>query len=248
MNDESGVDILFRDERIVVVNKPSGVAVHRGVARDPYPMLQRVRDAVGQKIWLAHRLDRATSGALLLALDVETASALMKQFEERVVSKGYLALVRGPAPARQRIEHAIRPGGEGDRVEATTELKPLGTRRVKERTFGWVQLQPETGRRHQLRLHLRHLNTPIVGDSTWGDSKANRRAAELIGLKRLALHASWLSLRHPTTGDAVALHAPIPANLAEPIESLGLPTTATWPLERSPGPNGVRVDADTAPA
>src|SRR5690606_5301198 len=117
---------LFRDEWIVAVDKPSGVAVHRGWAAEPDVMLARVRDAVGAYVYPVHRLDRGASGALLFALDPETARALGDAFTARRVHKRYLALVRGVPPERVRIDHPVKRGErDGERVPAVTVVERL---------------------------------------------------------------------------------------------------------------------------
>ena len=203
--------ILHRDDRLVVVAKPAGVAVHRGWAGDDEDaLLQRVRDLVGAWVWPVHRLDRGASGAIAFALDQDAARALGESFMGRAVDKTYLALTRGHPPEQVRIDHPIpkKPGGE--RVPAVTEVRRL-------ETFGryaLVEARPETGRLHQIRRHLKHISCPLIGDVRYGKGEHNRLFREQYGLHRLALHASRLVLPHPD-GGVVDVSAP----LAEDLES-----------------------------
>ena len=202
--------ILHRDDRLVVVAKPAGVAVHRGWAGDEDDaLLQRVRDAVGAWVWPVHRLDRGASGAIAFALDQDAARALGEAFMGRAVDKTYLALTRGHPPEQVRIDHPIpkKPGGE--RVPAVTEVRRL-------ETFGryaLVEARPETGRLHQIRRHLKHISCPIIGDVRYGKGEHNRLFRERYGLHRLALHAAGLSLAGLRDGQQLELAAPLPDDL-----------------------------------
>jgi tRNA pseudouridine65 synthase len=213
--------ILHRDDRLVVVAKPAGVAVHRGwaaKAEGDDPLLQQVRDAVGAWVWPVHRLDRGASGAVAFALDAEAARALGEAFAGRgpvKVDKTYLALTRGHPPEQLRVDHPIprRPGGE--RVPAVTELRRL-------ETFGryaLVEARPETGRLHQIRRHLKHVSCPIIGDVRYGKGEHNRLFRERHGLHRLALHALRLVVPHPD-GGTVDVTAPLADDLASCLGEL----------------------------
>lgn len=208
--------ILHRDDRVVVVAKPAGVAVHRGWAGDEDDaLLQRVRDAVGAWVWPVHRLDRGASGAIAFALDPDSARFLGEAFMGRTVEKTYLALTRGHPPEQVRIDHPIprKPGGE--RVAAVTEVRRL-------ETFGryaLVEARPETGRLHQIRRHLKHISCPLIGDVRYGKGEHNRLFRERYGLHRLALHASRLALPHPD-GGVVDVTAPLADDLVRCLEML----------------------------
>jgi tRNA pseudouridine65 synthase len=207
--------ILHRDDRVVVVAKPAGVAVHRGWADDDDAMLQRVRDAVGAWVWPVHRLDRGASGAIAFALDQEAARVLGEAFAGREVDKTYLALTRGHPPEHVRIDHPIPRKPGGDRVPAVTEVRRL-------ETFGryaLVEARPETGRLHQIRRHLKHLSCPLIGDVRYGKGEHNRLFREQYGLHRLALHALRLVLPHPD-GGVVDVTAPLADDLARCLELL----------------------------
>ncbi|NLY95451.1 MAG: pseudouridylate synthase [Myxococcales bacterium] len=208
---------LFRDEWIVAVDKPSGVAVHRGWAAEPDVMLARVRDAVGAYVYPVHRLDRGASGVLLFALDPETARALGDAFTAQRVHKRYLALVRGVPPDRVRIDHPVKKGErDGERVPAVTvveRLEVLGR-------YALVAACPETGRLHQIRRHLKHISCPLIGDVRYGKGEHNRLFRDRYGLHRLFLHAEELRLEHPRTGEPLVVRAPLGPDLAEPLARL----------------------------
>ncbi len=210
--------ILWRDERLAIVDKPAGVAVHRGWAAggdDDEPLLQQVRDQVGAYVWLVNRIDRGASGAVLFALDAEAARAASELFVNGTVRKRYLAITRGHPPEHVVIDHAIprEPGGE--RVPAVTEV-----RRVE--TFGryaLVEAWPRTGRLHQIRRHLKHISCPLIGDVRYGKGEHNRLFREHHGLHRLALHAAGLAFAHPFGGPAVDVEVPLAADLAAAVAS-----------------------------
>jgi tRNA pseudouridine65 synthase len=208
--------ILHRDDRLVVVAKPAGVAVHRGWAGDDEEaLLQRVRDLAGTWVWPVHRLDRGASGAIAFALDQDAARALGEAFMGRTVEKTYLALTRGHPPEQVRIDHPIPKKPGGDRVPAVTEVRRL-------ETFGryaLVEARPETGRLHQIRRHLKHISCPLIGDVRYGKGEHNRLFREQYGLHRLALHASRLVLPHPD-GGVVDVSAPLAEDLALCLERL----------------------------
>lgn len=213
------MDLLYADERFVVVNKPSGLAVHRGWADDRINALTLAKELTGRWIYPVHRLDRGTSGALIFALDSETAARLQEMLIAHEVEKRYLALVRGIPPEALRIDYAIPRSEGGPRVDAVTNIRRLG---VALDRFSLIEAIPETGRLHQIRRHMKHISHPVIGDSRYGDGKENRRLRAEVGLERLALHALELRFAHPHTGEALAITAPPPDDLRLPLERLGL--------------------------
>jgi tRNA pseudouridine65 synthase len=230
--------ILYRDEHLVVVDKPSGLLVHRTIiAADASRFaVQQVRDQLGQRVYPVHRLDRGASGALMFALDPGTARALAAAFAGERVRKVYLALVRGwPAPAGE-IAHALppvidpllpaaepvaRPARTRYRRIATIEL-PHRVDRYPASRYALVCLQPLTGRRHQLRRHLAHISHPIIGDSTYGKGAHNRLFGELYGVRRLLLACVGLVFAHPVTGSELRIAAPLAAVFAALLGRLGV--------------------------
>jgi tRNA pseudouridine65 synthase len=222
------IELLFVDEHVVVANKPSGLLVHRGWDNDDDVAMFRVRDALGgQHVHPLHRLDRGTSGALLFARSREAAALLAKSFEERRVEKTYLALVRGEPPAAGLVDYPIPKAEDGPRVEARTRYELILRSPVDRCSL--VRAMPETGRLHQIRRHLRHLNHPLVGDVAYGSGVINRHYRAEYNIHRLALHASRIGFEHPMTGARVVVDAPLPEDLASAFVKLGLPTREASP-------------------
>ncbi len=211
---------MYRDQALVVVNKPSGLLVHRGLAKDDDNVMFRARDALGVYVYPVHRLDRGSSGALVLALSPEIAAAFGRSFGEQLCQKRYLALVRGFAPQHGVIDYPL-PKDEGqERVPALTRFRLLAHSPVDRCSL--VEASPETGRLHQIRKHLRHIDHPLVGDVKHGSGEINRRYRALYGLHRLALHASSIEFPHPLSGVSTLVSAPLPSDLTAPLELLGL--------------------------
>ena len=204
--------ILHRDTRCVAVDKPSGVATHRGWADDDDALLQRVRDEVGAYVYPVNRLDRGASGIVLFALDREAARAFAAAWE--TAEKTYVAITRGHPPEELVIDHAIpRAPGEA-RVPAVTHVRRL-------ETFGRyavVEARPRTGRLHQIRRHLKHVACPIIGDVRYGKGEHNRIFRAQHGLHRLALHAAALAVAHPD-GGMLRIDCPLAADIAGAIAS-----------------------------
>lgn len=217
------LDILHLDELIVAVDKPAGLLVHRtGLdAGETRFALQMLRDQLGRPVWPVHRLDKGTSGVLLFALDSATAGLLGRRFEAGAsLRKTYRAMVRGwPAP-EGLIDHPLRRLADdarrgGDEIqEARTRFRtlarhelPLPGDRFAVTRCAQVELQPLSGRRHQLRRHMKHVAHPIVGDATHGKGPLNRAVAGLLGLHRLWLHALRLEIEHPASGRMLRIEA-----------------------------------------
>ncbi len=208
----------------MAVDKPPGLLVHRtGLdAGETRFALQLLRDQLGRAVWPVHRLDKGTSGVLLFALDAGTARALGQAFEASdAVHKTYVAVVRGWPPAQGLIDHPLRRmeddarTGRAEVQAAQTRYRtlahyelPLPQGSFPAMRCARVELQPLTGRRHQLRRHLKHIAHPILGDATHGKGALNRAVAELLGVQRLWLHALRLELQHPVGGVSLAIEAP----------------------------------------
>ena len=212
------LSVLFRDDFLLAINKPSGLAVHRGAARDRIVALQTVRDLAGRHVHAVHRLDRAASGALLFALDPATARQVQERFAAGEVEKRYLALVRGIPPEEGVIDHPVPRAPGGPRVPAVTRFRRLAT---FER-YALVEARPSTGRWHQIRRHFKHLSHPLIGDVRYGKGEHNRLFRERFGLHRLALHALELAFEHPHTGERLRIVAPVPEDLAGPLRAMGM--------------------------
>lgn len=217
--------IIHIDEHIVAINKPAGMLVHRtGLdAQESVFALQLLRDQLGRQVWPAHRLDKGTSGLLLFALDAQTASNLGQIFEQGLARKTYRALVRGwPAQTQGQIDHPLArdpelPSKGQQMLESRTDWQrlarvtwPFSTDpRFADTRFALLEACPLSGRRHQIRRHLKHLTHPIIGDSTHGKGPLNRAAAQFLGLQRLWLHGLSLAFTHPATQQGMQLQAPL---------------------------------------
>ena len=222
------LDVLHRDDAVLAINKPSGLLVHRGTGRDRVTLIDLVRDLTrAGKAHPAHRLDRAASGVILFALDAAVARALMETFDRGGVRKAYLALVRGVTPDRGVIDHPLTKRDGGPRLPSVTEYRRLHSVEAEPREVSLVLALTRSGRLHQVRRHLRHINHPLIGDANYGHCALNRGFREKHGLCRLALHALAVSLPHPRTGAKLTITAPLPDDLRLPLLKLGFPEE-TW--------------------
>ncbi|BET61632.1 tRNA pseudouridine(65) synthase TruC [Yersinia pseudotuberculosis] len=220
------LEIIYQDEHIVAVNKPAGWLVHRSWLdrNETVFVMQTVRDQIGQHVYTVHRLDRPTSGVLLMALSSDVARMLSLQFEQHQIQKTYHAVVRGYVLEGGTVDYAMAeeldkiadkftksdkaPQPSVSHYEALAQVEvPLAIGRYETARYSLVALKPETGRKHQLRRHMAHIRHPIIGDSTHGDLRQNRGVAQHFGCSRLMLHASHLHLNHPVTGEALTLTA-----------------------------------------
>lgn len=220
------LEIIYQDEWLVAVNKPSGWLVHRSWLdrHETVFVMQTVRDQIGKHVFTVHRLDRPTSGVLLMALSSEVAHLLSQQFENHQIQKRYHAVTRGWLEEEAVLDYPLveeldkiadkkatqnkepQPAVTHYRGLATVEM-PVPVGRYPTARYSLMELEPKTGRKHQLRRHMSHLRHPMIGDSKHGDLRQNRGAAEHFGCERLMLHASQLSLNHPVTGEPLCLRA-----------------------------------------
>lgn len=215
--------VLYEDEEVLALNKPAGLAVQGGTKTTKH--VDKLLSAWGEGVdrpRLVHRLDRDTSGVIVVAKRRQVASALGRLFATRAVKKTYWAAVKGlPSPMQGRIDVALvkAKGPEGDRVRASVEGEEEDEQRavthyaVIDRVasmFAWVSLKPVTGRQHQLRAHMAHIGTPILGDEKYG---GNAGLPEGVS-KRLHLHARRIVFPHPG-GGTVDVSAPLPPHMKE---------------------------------
>ena len=209
------VAIVHRDARCVVVDKPSGVATHRGWdggGEGNDPLLQRVRDLVGCYVYPIHRLDRGASGLVLFALDGDAAREFSGAWAE--ADKRYLAITRGHPPEHLMIDHPIPRAPGEERVAARTEI----WRRETFGRYALVEARLHTGRLHQIRRHLKHISCPLIGDVRYGKGEHNRIFRAEHALCRLALHCTGLVVAHPD-GGPLAVTSPLAGDLAAAIAS-----------------------------
>ena len=219
--------ILFEDERLLVINKPAGMAVHggSGVSFGVIETLRALRPE-SPGLELAHRLDRETSGCLIVAKRRSAVRALHTAFREGRVEKRYLALLahawKGDAQdVDLPLEKNLLQGGER-MVKVSREGKSAQSLFTPVRKFqgsALLQVRIYTGRTHQIRVHAAHIGHPVAGDEKYGDKEANR-AFRVAGLKRMFLHAAELAFDHPETGDRLALKAPLDDELEAVLGNL----------------------------
>ncbi|GAB2502464.1 RluA family pseudouridine synthase [Pseudoxanthomonas sangjuensis] len=223
--------IVLEDARLLVINKPSGVASHggSGISHGAIETMRALRP--GQSLELVHRLDRDTSGLLVMAKKrsaLAELQALLREDHEDGIEKRYLALLVGRLPngtltVDAPLHVGLHQGGERH-VQVNPNGKPsLSHFKVLERRGGhsYCEVLIETGRTHQIRVHARHIGHPVAGDDKYGDEAANKRLREQIGLKRLFLHAA--SLRFSLDGGKTPylLSAPLAEDLAAALDRLG---------------------------
>lgn len=232
--------IIYQDDYLVAINKPVGLLVHRSPIdrHETRFALQLLRDQLGQRVYPVHRLDKPTSGVLLFALDSATAATIGKAFMEERVEKRYLAVVRGWPAETGEIDHPLRddpdpragarrgdvphPARTSFQRLATCELDAALDGRHPTSRYALMALRPHTGRRHQLRKHMKHISHPIIGDAKHGKGVHNRYFAEALGCPRLLLHCASMSLQHPTGGSALDLVAPLDDSFSALLQTCGL--------------------------
>ena len=234
------LDILYQDDQLVAINKPSGLLVHRSLidAGAQEFALQLTRDQIGQRVYPVHRLDRPTSGVLLFALSSDIARQLSAQFFDQQVRKQYLALVRGHIQDSGRIDYPLKE--ELDKLtdkkankhkeaqSAVTDYHaiercelPHAVGRYASARYTLTSLVPHTGRKHQLRRHMKHVFHPIVGDTTHGDGKQNTFVRQQYHCQRLMLHAASLHFLHPVSETTIELQAPLQEDMRGVLTAMG---------------------------
>ena len=229
--DDAALPVLYLDATLAVVCKPAGLMVHdSALARGETDFAaDRLREQFDRPIFLVHRLDRATSGCLLLAFDREAASALGKALMAQEVEKDYWAICRGwPADDAFTIDHPL-DGGPGKPLKkpATTDFQVLGRCELDLPSAGfatsryaWLRASPRTGRFRQIRRHLKHASHHLVGDSSHGDGRHNRNF-RMLGIHRMLLHARRLAFVHPHSGDPIEALAAPDAEFAKALALFG---------------------------
>jgi len=249
--------LLWQDEHLVAVAKPAGWLVHRtGLdAGETRFVLQALRDQLGRHLYPVHRLDKGTCGVLVMALHPAAARALSESFATQAVAKRYLALVRGWAAPLVEVDHPLRPDDAPPdapvqdtrtrlRCLARLELPAASDAHFATTRASLVQAEPATGRRHQIRRHLKHVAHPIIGDATHGKGPLNRWWAHQLGQARLWLHAWQLQLPHPVDGRLLTLDSGLrwppdgaaPAHVQDWQQILSLPWQPTASANPTAGP------------
>jgi tRNA pseudouridine65 synthase len=224
----SSLDILYQDEALIIVNKPSGLLVHKSLIdkRERQFAMQILRDQIGKRVYPVHRLDKATSGALIFALSAEIAKLIGESFTQNRIEKRYLAVVRGIPTDLQTVDYALKE--ELDRTtdsraqknkpaqDAVTIVRriaqcelPYRVDRYPTARYSLVEATPQTGRKHQVRRHLKHIRHPIIGDINYGVGAHNRFFEDHFGVRRLLLACTHLRMRHPVTKETLDIDAPL---------------------------------------
>ncbi|MDT8390760.1 MAG: pseudouridine synthase [Lentisphaeria bacterium] len=226
--------ILYQDDDLVAIHKPAGHVVHRTkLCPDAPVILGQLRDQLGRFLYPIHRLDRATCGILLFGFSAAAAGAVCQSFMEKNVTKRYWAVVRGWTDEEGVIDHAYvetkgkppRPAVTRFRRLATCEL-PIALPPYATCRYSLVQVEPETGRTHQIRRHFKHINHPVIGDTEHGRGEHNRLFREHFGIRRLLLQAIHVTLPHPATGEPLTIQDTLDAEFADLFDTLG------WPVDR----------------
>lgn len=216
------LSICYEDDHLLVINKPAGLVVHPGAGNWQGTLMNAVlfhcpANTQIPRAGIVHRLDKETSGLMVVAKSLEAQTDLVRQLQARSVKRHYLALAQGVLPRdgsvdapigrhpTQRIKMAVVPGGK----PAVTHYRVL----EKLAHWSWVECALETGRTHQIRVHMAHLGHPLVGDPVYG--KSTRCS---LGFQRQALHAARLGLIHPFTGELLSWSAPLPEDMSELLE------------------------------
>ncbi len=230
------VSILFEDTAFLAINKPVGVVVNRAESvkgetiqdwmEAQYPIFHHVsgeseeQAAFVDRSGVVHRIDKETTGILLIAKTLESFIELQRQFKERVIQKTYLAIIHGALSPKEgevrapvgrlpwnRERFGIVPGGK----ESVTKYSAIKSIEKDGEKLTLVSVHPETGRTHQIRVHMKYINHPLLGDYLYAGRKTSRDDREWA--TRVMLHAWKITLQHPTTGETLAIEAPIPDDM-----------------------------------
>lgn len=209
------IEIIYRDEHLIAINKPHGLLVHPSwLARDATESaMQLLRNQVGQHVFPAHRLDRKTSGVLLFSLDKNTDHLMQPLFAAGRVHKTYLAIVRGFAKDEETIDYPLQKEN-GNMQDALTHYQTLArseinlpTTRHQTSRYSLVKITPKTGRMHQIRRHFAHILHPVIGDRPHGCNKQNKLFNENFAMTTMLLHAQEMQFEHPFDGKITLISA-----------------------------------------
>ena len=237
------LEILYQDKYLVAINKPSGLLVHRSPIdrHETRFAIQELRNQIEQYVYPIHRLDKPTSGVLLFALDKDTAFLMSEQFRNRMTQKIYLAVVRGYTHESGVIEHALvqkldkiadKDSTPKEAQDASTIYERLDIVEVphavgcyEKSRYSLVKLTPRTGRKHQLRRHMKHISHHIVGDTKYGRGEHNKSVRKHYDCHRMLLHASELHIKHPYTSKELKIKAKLDTTFLSIFNHFG------WSLE-----------------
>lgn len=241
MTESTPLEILFEDDHLVAVHKPAGLLVHPSwiaPARTPNLVSMLKQRYPGETVHTIHRLDRATSGVILFARNKAVAQHLQQQFIDRTVKKTYLCVVRGWTEEEGVIDYALKPIHDKrddpradpdkepqDAISAyrriATVTLPIPVGRYPEARYSLVEVKPTTGRKHQIRRHMKHILHPIVGDTKHGEGRHNRLFRENFDLHRMLLMATEIEFVHPITEQKLQIQAGVSEEVEQLFKQLG---------------------------
>ena len=235
------LEILYHDEHLVAINKPTGLLVHKSMIdrHEIYYAMKMLRDQLGgQWVYPIHRLDKPTSGVLLFALDSDSAREMSEAFKAHETQKEYVAVVRGYVTDSGVIEHALKEkldkiadkdaNKDKEAQDAVTHYealakveidKPVG--KYDKTRYSLVRLLPKTGRKHQLRRHMKHINHHILGDTKYGRGEHNKFIRAEYDVQRLLLHCTSLEFKHPYTQEHIVLKASLDETFVKLFNAFG---------------------------
>lgn len=239
------LEIIYQDDNYVAINKPSGLLVHKSPIdrHETRFAIQLLKQQLGQLVFPVHRLDKPTSGVLLFAMNKNALKDAQQLFQEssqsssKAIFKTYHAIVRGHSPQSMHIDHPVKAQidkrhpdkrnqlqGITDMITlAQTEI-PVNIETYNHSRYSLVALKPLTGRRHQLRYHMKHISHPIIGDAKYGRGRHNRYFSEHLNCPRLLLAATSLSFIHPYSKKTLTLNADPGLIFRQTCNNLQLPT------------------------
>lgn len=223
------MEVLYEDDHLIAINKPHGLFVHRTALDKDATIfaVQCVRDLIGQRVYPVHRLDRKTSGVLVLAKSKSVQSLMNEMFRERQVMKKYLAIVRGYTDDNGTIDYVLKTD-KGKAQDALTHYRTIkrteiqiSSGRFETSRYSMVELNPVTGRMHQLRRHMSHIFHPIIGDRPHGCNKQNKFFLSHFQMNTMLLHASEISFFHPVQQSDIVIKAPVGGEFERMFKALG---------------------------
>lgn len=239
---EIGLDVVYEDDDILIINKPAGLVVHPGSGNWDSTLLNGLLFAYPEisqvpRAGIVHRLDKETSGLMVVAKTVQAQTDLVRQLQARTVKRRYLAIVQGELDAfgtidagigrnpQDRLKMAVLVGQSGK--PARTYYQCLGFWQYLQKTYSIVVCQLETGRTHQIRVHMQHIGHPLIGDPLYGEKRGARSSvlkgsAGELEFKRQALHAYQLGLVHPRTGEYMSWQCPLADDMVELLAAMGV--------------------------
>lgn len=234
------LEIIYEDEYLIAVNKPAGLLVHPSwlTPKGTENVASMLKNYLKGTVHTVHRLDRATSGVLLCAKDRETAKIISEDFANHNLTKTYVCVVRGFAPEEGIIDHPLKyqPDKKAEPLmdenkpaqEAVTHFKRLATVELDIAVGKWpksryslMQVTPQTGRKHQIRRHFKHILCPLIGDTNYGEGRHNRLFRENFNSHRLLLMATTLEIQHPVTAQTLLLRGEMSSQVVELFQQLG---------------------------